>query len=152
MPAINDERLLDRLSTELSKVPGVRAIILGGSRARGDAGANSDYDIGLYYEHGDPLDIASLERAVAMLDDAGPTASVTAIGGWGPWINGGGWLTVGGTRVDLIGILIAFARPFAIAAKAGSSVITNPGIPTRSSPRSTWERSPIAGPCLTQPA
>jgi predicted nucleotidyltransferase len=102
MAAINDERLLDRLATELSKVSGVRAIILGGSRARGDAGANSDYDIGLYYEHGDPLDIASLERAVAMLDDAGPTASVTAIGGWGPWINGGGWLTIGGTRVDLL--------------------------------------------------
>jgi predicted nucleotidyltransferase len=102
MQATNDRRLLDRLSAELSKVPGVRAIVLGGSRARGNADARSDYDIGLYYERGDPLDITALERTVATLDDAGLSASVTAIGGWGPWINGGGWLTVAGTRVDLL--------------------------------------------------
>jgi predicted nucleotidyltransferase len=102
MQAGNDKPLLDRLSTELSKVPGVRAAILGGSRARGNADARSDYDIGLYYERGDPLDIAALERTVASLDDADPSASVTAIGGWGPWINGGGWLTVAGTRIDLL--------------------------------------------------
>jgi predicted nucleotidyltransferase len=102
MQATNDQRLLDRLSTELAKVPGVRAIVLGGSRARGSADARSDYDIGLYYERAQPLDIAALERAIATLDDAGPSASVTAIGGWGPWINGGGWLTVGGPRVDLL--------------------------------------------------
>jgi predicted nucleotidyltransferase len=102
MQATNDERLLDRLSTELSKVSGVRAIVLGGSRARGEAGANSDYDIGLYYDRDDPLDIASLKRTIATLDDAGPSASATAIGGWGPWIDGGGWLTVGDTRVDLM--------------------------------------------------
>jgi hypothetical protein len=102
MPATNDKQLLDRLSAELSKVPGVRAIVLGGSRARGDAGSNSDYDIGLYYERADPLDIACLERTIATLDDAGPSASVTAIGHWGPWINGGGWLKIGGTRVDLL--------------------------------------------------
>src|SRR5262249_59723215 len=29
-------------------------------------------------------------------------ASVTAVGGWGRWINGGGWLIIGGTRVDLL--------------------------------------------------
>jgi len=27
---------------------------------------------------------------------------VTEIGGWGPWINGGGWLTITCTRVDLL--------------------------------------------------
>ena len=27
---------------------------------------------------------------------------MTAIGDWGPWINGGAWLTVAGTRVDLL--------------------------------------------------
>jgi len=41
-------------------------------------------------------------KTIARLDDAGPAASVTPIGGWGPWINGGGWLTVGGKRVDLL--------------------------------------------------
>src|SRR5262245_39095761 len=98
----NDERLLARLSTELSKVPGIRAIVLGGSRARATATAHSDYDIGLYYEPDDPLDVGALGAAVASLDDAGPAASVTPIGGWGPWIDGGGWLTVEGQRVDLL--------------------------------------------------
>jgi predicted nucleotidyltransferase len=102
MKIINDEPLLDRLSTELSKVSGVKAVVLGGSRARGDARSSSDYDIGLYYEPLEPLNVTFLERVVATLDDAGPSASVTAIGGWGPWINGGGWLTVGGTRVDIL--------------------------------------------------
>jgi hypothetical protein len=98
----NDERLLARLSTELSKVPGIRAIVLGGSRARGTATAQSDYDVGLYYEPDGPLDVGALGSAVASLDDAGPAATVTPIGGWGPWINGGGWLTVEGRRVDLL--------------------------------------------------
>jgi hypothetical protein len=100
--AENDERLLDRLTAELSKVPGVRAIVLGGSRARGVATPRSDYDIGLFYQESDPLDVALLRGVVATLDDAGPAASVTPIAAWGPWINGGGWLTVEGTRVDLL--------------------------------------------------
>ncbi len=35
------------------------------------------------------------------LDDAG-TAEATAPGGWGPWVDGGAWLTVQGQRVDFI--------------------------------------------------
>ena len=27
---------------------------------------------------------------------------ITGIGGWGPWIDGGGWLTVQGVPVDLL--------------------------------------------------
>jgi hypothetical protein len=27
---------------------------------------------------------------------------VTDFHGWGPWVNGGGWLTVGGQRVDFV--------------------------------------------------
>jgi hypothetical protein len=30
------------------------------------------------------------------------SSSVTAIGEWGPWINGGAWLTVEGKRVGLL--------------------------------------------------
>ena len=44
----NDETLLARLVRGLGGVPGIRAIVLGGSRARGHASARSDYDIGLY--------------------------------------------------------------------------------------------------------
>ena len=97
-----DEQLLLQLVDNLSSVGGIRAIALGGSRARGKATARSDYDIGLYYDPDAPIDVDSLRRVVAEMDDAGPAASVTPIGGWGPWINGGGWLTLAGTRVDLL--------------------------------------------------
>ena len=40
---------LDRLVSALAEVPGVAAIVLGGSRARGTDQANSDYDLGLYF-------------------------------------------------------------------------------------------------------
>jgi predicted nucleotidyltransferase len=102
MTDANDEALLRRLVAALSGVPGVEAIALGGSRARGTAVATSDYDIGLYYRANRPIDIAALGKVAATLDDRGAEASVTAIGGWGPWIDGGGWLVVGGVHVDLL--------------------------------------------------
>ena len=102
MTDANDEALLRRLVAALSAVPGVEAIALGGSRARGTATAHSDYDIGLYYRAGRPIDVAALGKVAAALDDRGSEASVTPIGGWGPWIDGGGWLVVGGVHVDLL--------------------------------------------------
>jgi hypothetical protein len=102
MTDANDEALLRRLVVALSGVPGVEAIALGGSRARGTAVATSDYDIGLYYCAHRPIDVAALGKVAAALDDRGAEASVTPIGGWGPWINGGGWLVVGGVHVDLL--------------------------------------------------
>lgn len=33
---------------------------------------------------------------------AGPDARVTAPGEWGPWVDGGGWLSISGTAVDWI--------------------------------------------------
>ncbi|MEI9887492.1 MAG: nucleotidyltransferase domain-containing protein [Rhizomicrobium sp.] len=105
------QALLDRLAGALAPVAGVRAVALGGSRGRGVHNAASDYDIGLYYDG--ELDIAGLERAAQALNDAGGARSyrsteaagrplVTGIGGWGPWVNGGGWLTVDGAPVDLL--------------------------------------------------
>jgi predicted nucleotidyltransferase len=102
MTDANDEALLRRLVVALSAVPGVEAIALGGSRARGTAVATSDYDIGLYYRANRPIDVAALGKVAAVLDDRGVEASVTPIGGWGPWIDGGGWLVVGGVHVDLL--------------------------------------------------
>ena len=64
--------------------------------------AASDYDIGLYYRANRPIDVAALGKVAAVLDDRGAEASVTPIGGWGPWIDGGGWLVVGGVHVDLL--------------------------------------------------
>jgi len=101
MTTQNDDVLLDRLVHALGGVPGICAIVLGGSRARGEATAQSDYDIGLYYEADDPIDTGRLAKAAMLLPGAA-SSSVTAIGEWGPWINGGAWLTVEGKRVDLL--------------------------------------------------
>lgn len=102
MSDANDEALLSRLVVALAPVPGIEAITLGGSRARGTATAASDYDIGLYYRGRRPIDVAALGKVAASLDDRGAKAEVTPLGGWGPWIDGGGWLLIGGIHVDLL--------------------------------------------------
>lgn len=96
-----EDPVLSRVRDALRPVKGLSALVLGGSRGRGTAGPKSDYDIGLYYEPDAPLDIEALRAAVATLVDD-PSSTVTQIGEWGPWINGGGWLTVGGVEVDFI--------------------------------------------------
>jgi hypothetical protein len=102
MTDANDEALLRRLVGALALVPGIEAIALGGSRARGMATANSDYDIGLYYHSDRPIDVAALGKVAATLDDRGTDAEITPLGGWGPWIDGGGWLVIAGVHVDLL--------------------------------------------------
>src|SRR5580700_1285603 len=94
--------ILQRIVPVLAEVPGVAAIALGGSRARGTATETSDYDVGLYYSADRPLDTDRLLQAVRQFADAPEAAQVTPIGGWGPWIVGGGWLSVGGRKVDLL--------------------------------------------------
>lgn len=84
----------------LKGVKGIDAIVLGGSRATGTATQASDIDLGIYY--GPAFDLAQFRAAAAALDDQRRTDCVTALGEWGPWINGGGWLTVQGTAVDLL--------------------------------------------------
>ena len=41
-------------------------------------------------------------QAARMLVDKPEAAEVTPVGGWGPWIVGGGWLSVDGRKVDLL--------------------------------------------------
>jgi predicted nucleotidyltransferase len=94
---LSDARLRD-VAERLVEVPGVRAVVLGGSRARGDHTAESDVDLGLYYRP--PLDVDALGAVVREI--AGPDARVTAPGEWGPWVDGGGWLQVDGTAVDVL--------------------------------------------------
>src|SRR5689334_17278729 len=102
MTVANDEALLGRLVGAVAPIPGIEAVALGGSRARGTATVHSDYDIGLYYRASRPIDVGALARVVATLDDRGARAEVTSLGGWGPWIDGGGWLLIGGVHVDLL--------------------------------------------------
>ncbi len=86
------------VAARLVTVAGVVAVLLGGSRARGTDTPDSDVDLGVYYRP--PLDVAALAALAREL--AGPTAAVTEPGAWGPWVDGGAWLTVEGTAVDWI--------------------------------------------------
>jgi Nucleotidyltransferase domain len=94
---VSDERLRD-LAGRLVEVPGVVGVLLGGSRARGTHTPESDTDLGLYYRP--PLDVAALGALARGV--AGPQARVTRPGEWGPWVDGGAWLTVDGSAVDWI--------------------------------------------------
>ncbi|MGI9093689.1 MAG: nucleotidyltransferase family protein [Mycobacteriales bacterium] len=96
MPLADDE--LRELAGRLAAVPGVVGVSLGGSRARDDHAPDSDVDLGVYYRP--PLDVTGL-RALARAV-AGPDARVTSPGDWGPWVDGGGWLSIGDTAVDWI--------------------------------------------------
>ncbi|MCA1382216.1 nucleotidyltransferase domain-containing protein [Bradyrhizobium sp. BRP23] len=95
-----DDPLLTRLTSVVADVPGVQAVVLGGSRARGRAHAASDYDIGLYFKSA--LDIGRLLAAAKTIADDPAATTVTPVGEWGPWIVGGAWLSVGGCKVDLL--------------------------------------------------
>lgn len=93
---------IDDIAILLAEAPGVEAIVLGGSRARGDFTASSDYDLGLYFRRGTPFSVEDLQQRVLRFVDQDSPVSLTPIGEWGPWIVGGGWLTVSGKPVDLL--------------------------------------------------
>lgn len=93
--------LVSSLTKRLAAIPGMRSVVLGGSHARGRAQPGSDIDFGLFYSEAAPFSIQSLrELAEEVNDTAGPV--VTDFYGWGPWVNGGAWLTIGRQRVDFI--------------------------------------------------
>ena len=72
--------------------------MLGGSRARGEHSPTSDFDLGIYYRR--PLDLGALRELAREV--GGPSASITNPGDWGPWVDGGGWLTLSEVPVDWI--------------------------------------------------
>ena len=106
---------------KLSSLPFVEAVVLGGSRARGTHSADSDIDIGVYYR-ADLFDLYAINRAAAELDDERRENLVVPPGGWGEWVNGGGWLVVGGYHVDLI--LRDIARVERIVEETERGVVT----------------------------
>jgi hypothetical protein len=87
------------LPDRLCAVDGMVAVALGGSRARGEHRPDSDWDLGLYYRG--ELDVPALRAVAASVADD-PDVALTAPGGWGPWVDGGGWLRIGGVAVDWI--------------------------------------------------
>jgi predicted nucleotidyltransferase len=93
--------LVSSLTNRLEAIRGIRAVVLGGSYARGRSQPGSDIDLGILYSEAAPFSIQNVrELADAINDTAGPV--VTDFYGWGPWVNGGAWLTIGGQRVDLV--------------------------------------------------
>ena len=89
---------LAAIAGRLVGVEGVVGVLLGGSRARGTHHPDSDVDLGVYYRP--PLDVGGLAALAREL--AGPDATVTRPGDWGPWVDGGAWLSVDGVAVDWV--------------------------------------------------
>lgn len=89
-----------RVAQRLGATDHVVAVVLGGSRARGDADESSDVDLGIFYHADQPPDLAALRALARELDDRHPENALTDYGDWGPWMNGGGWLVIEGVRVD----------------------------------------------------
>ncbi len=102
----------------LGRVDGVVGVVLGGSRARGTHIESSDYDLAVYYE--DSIDLAVVKEWVHSVADPNTEVTVVAPGEWGPWINGGAWLTVDGAKVDLLYRELGFVTQQAHEARVGT--------------------------------
>lgn len=95
-------QFINHIVSSLQSIEGITAIALGGSRARGNHTNKSDVDLGIYYNPEKPPDLIALNRLASELDDSHRVNLITAIGGWGKWINGGGWLHIQGVAVDFL--------------------------------------------------
>ncbi len=95
------QQLVRELVADLAALPGVVAVALGGSHARGRARPDSDVDLGLLYEEAAPFSLDALRACAERWNDA-PGPVVSGFYEWGPWVNGGAWLTCRGQRVDLL--------------------------------------------------
>lgn len=89
---MDDDGFVTMFAAEVAALPGVEAVMLGGSRATGRHQDSSDWDFAFYYRGTfDP----------ACLRGRWP-GEVSDVGGWGGGVfNGGAWLTVDDRKVDL---------------------------------------------------
>ncbi|MBV8362017.1 MAG: nucleotidyltransferase domain-containing protein, partial [Deltaproteobacteria bacterium] len=62
------DEICERIAERLASIAGIKAVALGGSRARGTAHEDSDIDLGLYYDPGEPFEIEALDAAACELD------------------------------------------------------------------------------------
>lgn len=90
------------IAERLGRVPGIVAVVLGGSHARGANSPDSDLDLGIYYRADARPAIKALRAAAADLAGEDQARQVTDYGAWGPWVNGGAWLVMNGRKVDWI--------------------------------------------------
>ena len=96
------QRWVRQLSAEVADVAGVDAVVLAGSHARGRARQGSDIDLGVLRSEAAPLDLVELRDLCQRWHDGAAPPTVTSPGAWGPWVDGGAWLEIDGTRVDLL--------------------------------------------------
>lgn len=96
------DTLIQNIVDEIKTISGVKAVVLGGSRARGTHTLSSDIDVGIYYDPSQPMDLDALGKIATKLDDEHRENVITGFGGWGPWINGGGWLRIQSLPVDFL--------------------------------------------------
>lgn len=96
MPAPTLPAPIAKLATALADLPGVEAVVLGGSRATGAHRPDSDWDLGLYYRG------AQQRFDPEALRDLGYAGHVSGLGEWGPIVHGGAWLTAADTPVDVL--------------------------------------------------
>jgi hypothetical protein len=78
------------IATIAAGMPGVVAVVLGGSRATGESDLASDWDLGVYYRGA--IDTSALAAR----------GTVYPPGAWGRVMNGGAWLTCGALKVDVL--------------------------------------------------
>lgn len=91
--SMDDATFQADFAERLAGLPSVEAVMLGGSRALGMHGPDSDWDFAIYYRG-----MFEPQR----LRDCGWEGVVSEIGGWGGGVmNGGAWLNVDGRRVDV---------------------------------------------------
>ncbi len=93
----NDEAFVAHLVEALAGIDAVEAIHLGGSRGAGRAHPASDWDLGVYFRG--PVEH---ERVQAVARTQGWQGEIVPAGAWGPVMNGGAWLRIGGRKVDLL--------------------------------------------------
>jgi hypothetical protein len=97
----NKRLLLQQAVEQLAGVPGMAAVVLGGSYASGAQHAHSDLDIGLYYEQDRPFSIDDIQRVAGALAGGGQV-TVTGFYEWGAWVNGGAWIHTPHGKVDFL--------------------------------------------------
>ena len=95
------EQWVQTMAQEIASLPFIEGVVLGGSRAAGTAGADSDYDIGIYYRKED-FRLEELNWLAKKWDEKYRENLIGPEGSWGNWVNCGGWLTVQGSPVDWI--------------------------------------------------
>jgi hypothetical protein len=94
--------LLKAMVDQLSRIPGIAAIVLGGSYARETARPDSDLDIGLYYSEQAQPDIEAIRACAEKVSISDHPPTVTGFYQWGPWVNGGAWIHTPVGKLDLL--------------------------------------------------